>query len=337
MKKSLIVSILLTIVFVVAGLTACSAQKEPTEENLEPTVTPIETSGGVYENMASDETDRATAYIKVINSLIRQYGEGRIVQNSFDDGESMLGVGIVRLIDFDGDGKHELYCAYADGNGDWVNKQSIYGYDNGLVELLKERNISNPGTDVSPSTTLLSKNGNVYLVDVVEIVDGNYFTVQDGKMVSVLNYYYDFFEDKNFTLNGADATKADILAAIEEMEVDGTKEIISFTYDVDSDELIKTQETIIKIEKAAHPLDNESTILYQNLDIGFTLEFPSSWEGKFIIKEYEIDWLGRNSIELYHKATMDEKEDAGWLGSFGRVSGYYTADWPPVMAGWCPI
>lgn len=100
---------------------------------------------------------------------------------------------------------------------------------------------------------------------------------------------------------------------------------------------IETSGEVYENEVTAHPLDNESTILYQNLDIGFTLEFPSSWEGKFIIKEYEIDWLGRNSIELYHKATMDEREDIGWLGSFGRTSGFYTADWPPVMAGWCPI
>lgn len=53
MKKSNIAIALLTLALLFAGLTACTAQKESTEENLEPVMTPIETSGEVYENAAT--------------------------------------------------------------------------------------------------------------------------------------------------------------------------------------------------------------------------------------------------------------------------------------------
>ncbi|MCL1905544.1 MAG: hypothetical protein FWG06_00885 [Clostridiales bacterium] len=80
-----------------------------------------------------------------------------------------------------------------------------------------------------------------------------------------------------------------------------------------------------------------SPIIYQNEQMGFSLEFPTSWEGKYSV-ETEVyisaaDW----SVEIFHTATREEM-GAGWLFNIACTPGEdYTEDQPPVMAGWCPI
>ena len=144
----------------------------------------------------------------------------------------MTGLNFVRLIDFDGDGNFELLCAWLNSprpvNYPLSWRMAVYGYDNGLVTLMEERIVSNPGTDVSPSVTLLSKFGKVYLVDVNEICNGSYYTVENGRMVSVLDYFYDFWEEETFTLNGTPVTEEELWYAINELEVAGDMQCIYF-------------------------------------------------------------------------------------------------------------
>ena len=191
----------------------------------------------------------AAAYLTVVDNLIAKYGEGR-VDTAFGC-EYLTGVAIVRLIDFDGDGTKELYCAYANEGAPWANKQVIYGYDNGLVTIMAERDVSNPGTDVSPSTTFLSKGGKVYLIDVNEIVDGRYLEIRDGKVVTVLYYYFDFWEEADNKLNGVVVSEDEIWAACDEMEAGGVVERIDYPFDGDTDALSKTQQAIAELRALA--------------------------------------------------------------------------------------
>jgi len=186
----------------------------------------------------------AEAYLGVVNRLIDQYGEGAIELDDNGHSEHMTGVGIVRLIDFDGNGVYELYCAYQNHDYPWVNKQIIYGYDNGLIVLLEECRVSNPGTDICPTTIFLTKDGKVYLVDVDELTDGNYYTLQDGKMVSVFSYYYDWLDGRPAVINGDTVTAEEGAAAIEEMQAGGTIDYIILAYEADSAQLTKTQAAI---------------------------------------------------------------------------------------------
>jgi len=199
-----------------------------------------------------DDAAWAGAYLDVINNLISQYGEGVVRTASFSDDIFMFGVGMVRLIDFDGDGTYELYCAYAKDEGFWVNSQVVYGYDNGLVTLLEECGVSSPGTDVCPSTMFLSKDGKVYLIVEYGISDVTYYTLQDGKFVSVFNYYFDwdYEENPNNTVNGEAVSVEELEAAIDEMDAGGTIDYYSFYYNIDPDAIMKTQATIAEI--AAH-------------------------------------------------------------------------------------
>ena len=186
----------------------------------------------------------AEAYLSVVNRLIDQYGKGAIGPNDYYYGEHMTGVGVVRLIDFDGNGVYELYCAYQDHDRPWVNKQIIYGYDNGLIVLLEECEVSNPGTDVSPTTTFLTKDGKVYLVHVDEITVGDYYTLQDGKMVSVFSYYYIGWNGGPAVINGDTVTEEEGAAAIEEMRSGGIIEDIILAHEADPAQLTKTQAAI---------------------------------------------------------------------------------------------
>jgi len=199
----------------------------------------------------SQDSIRAAAYLNVIDRLIARYGEGEISTDNYFEDPCMTGLGVVRLIDFDGDGTYELYCAYSNDEASFVNKQAIYGYGDGLITLMEECNVSNPGTDVSPSTTFLSRFGKVFLVEVNEIVHGRYLTVQDGKMVSVLDYYYDFWDEGNSSVNGVPATEDEVMYAIAEMENGGDIERIDYYYPTDNSVIIKTQETIKQLMELA--------------------------------------------------------------------------------------
>jgi len=201
----------------------------------------------------SNENDWAAAYLEVVENLIARYGEGEMwAEDYYGGNDFMTGLGMVRLIDFDGDGTYELYCAYSDGESPIVNKQVIYGYNNGLITLMGECSVSNPGADVSPSVTFLSKYGKVYLVEIFEISDGRYYAVENGKMVTVLEYYYDFWEEGVNSVNGVPVTEDDVFYAIAEMENGGTLDCIYF-YGAEYEDLIKTQEVISALRDIARP------------------------------------------------------------------------------------
>jgi len=84
---------------------------------------------------------------------------------------------------------------------------------------------------------------------------------------------------------------------------------------------------------------------YANALIGFSIDFPESWDGKFgtAYLEYEREDGMARMINIFHLATREEfgaglLHGPGWIFSVGRVPGeHYTAEEPPVMAGWCPI
>ena len=88
--------------------------RESVHETIKTEVMTGETTGLRNEDAGEGVTkEAAKAYLEVINQLILSYGEGIIDRMSFDNGGIMSGTAIIRLIDFDGDGKQELYCAYA--------------------------------------------------------------------------------------------------------------------------------------------------------------------------------------------------------------------------------
>jgi hypothetical protein len=59
----------------------------------------------------------------------------------------------------------------------------------------------------------------------------------------------------------------------------------------------------------------EDSIIYKNETLGFSLEFPSDWRDKYIIKE-SVD-----NISIFNKKIYENYDQAGWLLTIERVTG----------------
>lgn len=157
----------------------------------------------------------ANAYLGTVQSLVNQNGVNR---SSKVDPMYLTGLSCSRLIDFDGDGVPELYCAWGNTNDDFVQHQAIWTYtDSGLQRIFYQDSISNFGTDLSPETLLYVGSKNAYLVDGREVMNGGvvtYYTKSGNSMIKALTYTDEMGEypDGTFgkhicTLNGKSASE----------------------------------------------------------------------------------------------------------------------------------
>ena len=188
---------------------------------------------------------QAESYLGVVNDLISKYGEGKLEATKIFP-SNLTGVSVVRLIDFDGDGNMELYCAYMKQY--YCDSQVIYGYgENGLYVLLEECSVSNPGMDIDPQTIFLTKENVVYLKNVQQTINGEYLTVVDGKMVSALKYLFDVWEDGEFGdshFNGEVMSTDEVRSKIQAYEADGILERIKYVEKPSQSVLDETKKTI---------------------------------------------------------------------------------------------
>ena len=162
--------------------------------------------------------ESAAAYQGVLNDLAGQYGSVRVRPAENALGGMYLGLTCARLIDFDGDGTPELYCAYGvPGEGSRI-RQVLYTYDGGLVKLDIPEAVSNFNTDVSPVSRLIVGADKAYLVDGQEVMNGNevrYLTKQGHEMVSALAYVTGWVQGQWICrLNGEDMTRDGLTRAL---------------------------------------------------------------------------------------------------------------------------
>lgn len=81
--------------------------------------------------------DRASKYSDNYAKLTTEYGEAELKEDA-EYGTVLTGVAVMRILEFSGDSKPELYIAYSDGTKPYANKQQIYGFDNGPYEFFNE-------------------------------------------------------------------------------------------------------------------------------------------------------------------------------------------------------
>jgi len=220
--------------------------KTPTPTTMpSPTITNTPTltkTPGVTEKLISQE--QAKDYIKVINELVAKFGKGAVKS---DGDDQIIGVGVVKLIDFDNDGNYELYCAYC-SDGNCVDTERIYGYHDNAATLIKESAVSNPGTDVSPCTTFLTKDGKTYIWYQYELCTGSIETVEKGKMVVIMSYYDDYWNEIDYKLNNKPCTKKKLKTAINNFTNDKNLKQIEYYYKIDPSVITKTN-NVIKLLK----------------------------------------------------------------------------------------
>lgn len=184
-----------------------TAQESSKEDSSVPESSIQEESSAV--EPVDEEAAMRAAYRQVIDGLTQQYGEGSISESPIDGQSVMKGLAVVRLLDFDGDGTQELYCAYAKEGSPYANRQEIYQYRDNEAVLIYESSISNEGTDVSPMTRLIYKDGLIYLAEGIPFsLKGSYLKLTDGQMQSELDFESGYMSDSGkYYINGAEVTE----------------------------------------------------------------------------------------------------------------------------------
>jgi len=179
---------------------------------------------------------QAKAYLKVTN----EFGAGAVKS---DSDYQIIGLGVVRLIDFDNDENYELYCAFS-LDGFCVDTERIYSFHDNTAVLVMESSVSNPGTDVSPCTTFLSKDGKTYIWHQYEICTGSIETVEKNSMVVIMTYYDDFWDEINYKLDEKPCTKEELDTAIDNFTNDKNVNQIDYYYPIDHSVITETDNVI---------------------------------------------------------------------------------------------
>lgn len=155
-------------------------------------------------------------YRQIVRELTEKYGEG-----GKDPEGDLTGLFEVRLIDFDGDGADELYCAYSVFDVIYyVQDEEIYQIQNQKAVRVHRGGLycSSP---YQPQTTCLERDGKVYLR--LDDYYGRskcgytYKTIINGKMEWV--YYCD---DDGYYINGGQVTEEQYEQSILEFTEGGT-------------------------------------------------------------------------------------------------------------------
>ena len=149
-----------------------------------------EESSPAEESSQSADAGWASAYLEAIEELTAEYGEGRVENGCF------AGLVLVQLIDFDGDGQVELYCAGAPGENTMVIGY-VYSYDGQSIQLLDSRPVGS-----SNKSTPLSVQKKKYGITYIMMTDGaqdHLFTLKDGAFIRTDMISYSCWNDESMT------------------------------------------------------------------------------------------------------------------------------------------
>ncbi len=207
------------------------------------------TVAGAAEGVGNLPPQGAKAYLELINTAQQLHGTARVAQGMWE------GVCLAKLIDFDGDGIPELY--YAEKPAGSYYTQRLYTYHDGeIVQLKIPEDVSNFGTDVSPSALFYIGDGKAYLVDGHEVMNGNdvnYFTKQNDDIVSDFVYTAPDLGESKYTVNGKNVTKQE-LGAQKNALTRGMAEVSYSFWSQESDSLGKTvTQTIGELQTLIKP------------------------------------------------------------------------------------
>lgn len=133
-----------------------------------------EESSPAEESSQSADAGWASAYLEAIEELTAEYGEGRVENGCF------AGLVLVQLIDFDGDGQVELYCAGAPGENTMVIGY-VYSYDGQSIQLLDSRPVGSSNKS-TPLSVQKKKDGITYIM-MTDGAQDHLFTLKDGAFI----------------------------------------------------------------------------------------------------------------------------------------------------------
>ena len=133
-----------------------------------------EESSPAEESSQSADAGWASAYLEAIEELTAEYGEGRVENGCF------AGLVLVQLIDFDGDGQVELYCAGAPGENMMIDGY-VYSYDGTSSQFLASIGVGNSNKS-TPLSVHKKKDGITYIM-MKDGAQDHLFTLKNGAFI----------------------------------------------------------------------------------------------------------------------------------------------------------
>ena len=194
------------------------------------------------------------AYAQIVQELEAEYGVGEIKE--FEYSTSYVGLCVVRLIDFDGDGQDELFCGYSVKSlaPEVFAYQKIYSYDgNGGVKLLWDTKAGQSGGVTFYSDVVVGADEKVYVIMSDQDVK-TWWTLIGGQFQNVYQYCSGV-EHGVPHWNGEEVTQETMLARRNAL-FDGYQRLINICYTIvdleqDGEYLPQTQATVEQLYRAA--------------------------------------------------------------------------------------
>ncbi len=182
--------------FAIVSLAACSSKSSSTPS-------------------AIGNKDRAEKYDQHITNIVETSGEA-VLKSDPNLGNVLSGMAVIRVCEFSGDEKPEMYVAYSDGTKPYANRQQIYGFDNGPYEFFKApASDDEPGKiDFSEITSKSSANAKAPCIWIYTDNSGRAYLVVGEDLSKEAHYYtwvtknsdgtevYDFVEQFSAMLDG---------------------------------------------------------------------------------------------------------------------------------------
>lgn len=185
------------------------------------------------EMQKSEQQLKASAYFDVVEKRMNRYGEGKVTQQ---DGEKYIdGVGVVRLIDFNGDGNEELLLCYRKQikhsatnayNGEFIIIEDptycveVYAYNGAIAQKVFERDyVSNYLSDTDINYLMLKNNEKTaeicinnyaYETSYTYSASSKIFSYKDGEFKQIYDVRLtDDYGYKNYYIDGEYAYKSE--------------------------------------------------------------------------------------------------------------------------------
>ena len=205
------------VIIMVTSLVACKKveQAPKTEYGVQDLASKDKNTNDEY-TIAITAYDRAKYFYDEYTRLVKDYGE-----ISLENG-NLKGVAVVRLIDFQGNGNLNMYVAYADGTKPYVNKQMVYGFDNGGSPILNNQYVGGEGSLSNDITSKATADADVPSVWLYTTAGGRGYIVSGDNMTDspVFNTYFQTYQGESM-YNFQKETGAVSAGTFEKIELTG--------------------------------------------------------------------------------------------------------------------
>ena len=301
-----------------SSMDSSSIQDSSTEESKQETIISEQPSKEEIDAKPSKDTPMAQAFVEIVDRIWEEYGEPEMIR-VFEQAYQQNGV--VRLLDFDGDGTPELYCSYEHEKGIPI-EHVIYQYRDGKANLIWKERVTSKGTDVSPASYFLRKDGKVYLNWAEEAIGAmpRIWSYQDGQWTTFLEYDNGFFRyDGMAVFNGKLMTQNQMRSAANKALVGFERYIILYYYVTEPEELTLTQQTVAALKSCAEgaelvlPDDSRFWKPVQPLNMVYE---PVQTEKVKIAQQY---LTAMYEIESQNQSLIYEDRDGGILTGVFRL------------------